>query len=243
MMESPPPARIPAVVLLSGGLDSAICVADAIDNGFAVHALSIDYGQRHHWELEAARSISQAGGATSHKVISINLNLIGGSALTDDISVPKDRVPSKVGGTDASNDEDIPVTYVPARNLIFLSIATAYAESLSARDIFIGVNAIDYSGYPDCRPAFIESFQETVNLGTKAGVEGHPMRIHTPLLHMSKAMIVQRGIELGVDLGLTLSCYDPVVTDDTRRPCGHCDACLLRQEGFRQAGVADPALT
>lgn len=247
-----------AVVLLSGGLDSATTLAIARDAGFICHALSFDYGQRHRHELHAAKRVAEALGAVEHRIATIDLRLFGGSALTANIDVPKDREGlSALGsrpsaGTDqaksqqpkADSDDDIPITYVPARNTIFLSFALAYAETIEADHIFIGVNAVDYSGYPDCRPAYIEAFQNMASLATKRGVQGHRLTIHTPLIEMTKAQIIQRGAALGVDYGLTLSCYDPVVDSDGGvRHCGHCDSCLLRAEGFRQAGVADPAVT
>jgi len=220
-----------AVVLLSGGLDSATCVAMARDAGFVVYALSFAYGQRHSVELEAADRVATHLGVAEHKTAVLDLRLFGGSALTADIDVPKDR-------SDDDMSEDIPVTYVPARNTIFLSFATAYAEVVGAKDIFIGVNALDYSGYPDCRPEFIKSFEETANLGTKAGVtEDERLRIQTPLIDMTKAEIAATGTTLGVDYAMTISCYDP---DDAGLACGHCDSCLLRQKGFREAGLADP---
>ena len=220
-----------AVCLVSGGLDSAICLALARSKGYSVHALSFDYGQRHRAELEAARRVAASLGATEHIVVPIDLRLFGGSALTDEIAVPKSRSAEEMG-------RGIPVTYVPARNTIFLSFALAWAEVLATSDIFIGVNAIDYSGYPDCRPEFIRAFERMANLATKAGVEGRTMvRIHTPLIEMSKAEIVRLGKELGVDYQLTHSCYDP---DERGRACGSCDSCLLRLKGFRDAGIADP---
>ncbi len=220
-----------AVVLLSGGLDSATCVAMAQDQGFDVYALSFRYGQRHSVELEAADRVAQHLGVMEHKTAEIDLTLFGGSALTDDIDVPKDR-------NEGEMDADIPVTYVPARNTIFLSFALAYAEVVGAKDIFIGVNALDYSGYPDCRPEFIRSFEATANLGTKVGVtEDERITIQTPLIDMSKAEIATTGTRLGVDYAMTISCYDP---DTTGAACGHCDSCLLRQKGFREAGLPDP---
>ena len=229
-----------AVVLLSGGIDSTTTLAIARDNGFICFALSFDYNQRHRFELEAAANVAKAFGVSDHRVVNIDLRAFGGSALTDDIDVPKDRpLPSPPTPLpEGEGSEDIPITYVPARNTIFLSFALAYAEVLSATDIFIGVNAIDYSGYPDCRPQYIKAFETMSNLATKMGVEGQRITIHTPLIDLTKAQIIKRGIDLGVDYSLTFSCYDPQ-TDD--RPCGHCDSCLLRTEGFRQAGVADPA--
>lgn len=214
-----------AVVLLSGGMDSAAVVAIAREQGFAVHALSVRYGQRHTSELEAAAAVAQALGVVAHKTVNVDLRSIGGSALTDDIDVPE------AGG------EGIPVTYVPARNTIMLSVALGWAEVLGANDIFCGVNAVDYSGYPDCRPEFISAFQTLANLATKAGVEGAGIQVHAPLQFLSKADIVREGVRLGVDFGLTVSCYN---ADATGAACGHCDACRLRAQGFADAGVADP---
>jgi 7-cyano-7-deazaguanine synthase len=221
-----------AVCLLSGGLDSATCLAYARREGFDCHALSFDYGQRHRVELAAARKIASALGARDHRIAKIDLRVFGHSALTDDIEVPKGR-------DDAAMNRGIPITYVPARNTIFLSFALAWAEVLEANDIFIGVNALDYSGYPDCRPEFIEAFERMSNLATKAGVEGRT-RIHvrTPLIQLSKADIVRLGQELNVPFELTHSCYDP---DAAGRACGACDSCVLRAKGFREAGIADPA--
>ncbi len=220
-----------AVVLLSGGLDSATVLAIARSQGYELYALSFSYGQRHVWELEAAAKVAAAIGAAEHKVAQIDLRIFGGSALTDDIAVPKGRAMEEMG-------HGIPITYVPARNTIFLSFALAWAEVLGSSDIFIGVNALDYSGYPDCRPEYIEAFKAMANLATKAGVEGHQkLKIHTPLIAMSKAEIIARGIELGVDYGLTSSCYDP---SGTGEPCGECDSCLLRRKGFRENGREDP---
>lgn len=219
-----------AVCLLSGGLDSTTCLAWARDSGFETYALSFDYGQRHHIELEAARRVADALGATAHRVAKIDLRVFGHSALTDNIAVPKGRDESQMG-------EGIPITYVPARNTIFLSFALAWAEVLEASDIVIGVNALDYSGYPDCRPEFIAAFETMANLATKAGVEGRThIRIHTPLIELTKAEIVKLGQRLGVPFGLTHSCYDP---DASGRPCGECDSCLLRAKGFREAGIED----
>jgi len=217
----------PAVVLLSGGLDSATCLAIARSEGFSAHALTIDYGQRHRSELEQAARVAAALGAASQRVVSLDLRAIGGSALTADIAVPKDR----------AEDGGIPVTYVPARNTTFLSLALGLAEVLGAADLFIGANDVDYSGYPDCRPEFIEAFEKLANLATAAGVRGTRFSVHAPLLRMSKAEIIRRGMALGVDYGLTHSCYDP---DAQGRACGHCDSCILRRRGFEQAGVPDP---
>lgn len=222
-----------AIVLSGGGLDSTTCLAIAKHDGFApLYSLSFDYGQRHRFELEAARRIADHFGVAEHRVIKIDLRQFGKSALTDDIAVPKDR-------DEKSMSADIPVTYVPARNTIFLSYALAWAEVLGVRDVFIGVNAIDYSGYPDCRPEFIAAFQEVANLATKMTTAGGGERftIHTPLIHLTKAQIIRRGAELGVDYALTHSCYDP---DDQGRACGRCDSCLLRKKGFAEAGVPDP---
>ncbi len=222
-----------AVVLLSGGLDSATCLAIARDEGFTPYALSFRYGQRHTVELDAATRVAQALGAAQHVVVDIDLRTFGGSALTADIAVPKGRDIVEVGG-------DIPVTYVPARNTIFLSFALAWAEVLGSSDIYIGVNALDYSGYPDCRPEYIRAFEVMANLATKAGVEGtQRLVIHTPLMELTKAGIIRRGVELGVDYGLTISCYDPAPGGT---PCGACDACLLRARGFLEAELPDPAL-
>jgi 7-cyano-7-deazaguanine synthase len=213
-----------AVVLLSGGLDSATTLAIARAEGFDCYALSFRYGQRHAAELDAAARVAKAVGAKEHVILDIDLRKFGGSALTDEIAVPKDR----------DLDDTIPVTYVPARNTIFLSFALGYAEVLGARDIFIGVNALDYSGYPDCRPEFIAAFQHMADLATKAGVEGNRVTIHAPLIQMTKAQIIRKGLELGVDFELTLSCYDPSPDGD---PCGRCDACQLRAKGFAEALV------
>src|SRR5579863_243555 len=218
-----------AVCLLSGGLDSATCLGYARREGFACYALSFDYGQRHRIELEAARRIAEALGAADHRVAKIDLRVFGHSALTDEIEVPKGR-------DEAAMNSGIPVTYVPARNTIFLSFALAWAEVLEANDIYIGVNALDYSGYPDCRPAFIRAFEHMSNVATKAGVEGRiRTQIRTPLIELSKAEIVLLALELNVPLQLTHSCYDP---DAAGRPCGACDSCLLRSKGFREAGIA-----
>src|SRR6476469_7270190 len=220
-----------AVVLLSGGLDSSTVLAIAGSVGFVPYALSFSYGQRHVAELEAARRIAAAAGVAGHVVAEIDLRVFGGSALTADIDVPKGRSDEQVGA-------GIPITYVPARNTIFLSFALAYAETLGASDIFVGVNALDYSGYPDCRPEYIEAFSRMADLATKAGVEGRQhLTIHTPLIHLSKAEIVKRGRELGVDYSLTSTCYDPA---SDGRPCGECDACQLRIKGFQENGLHDP---
>jgi len=217
----------PAVCLLSGGLDSATCLAFARREGFACHALTIDYGQRHRVELESARKVAASLGVVKHLIVPIDLRAFGGSALTDNLDVPK---------SGASNG--IPITYVPARNTVFLSLALAWAEVLFSSDIFIGINAIDYSGYPDCRPEFIEAFEKLGQIATKAGIEGRTqVRIHTPLVFLSKAEIVKLAEELGVDFQLTHSCYDP---DPSGRPCGQCDSCRLRLKGFREAGIHDP---
>lgn len=219
-----------AVVLLSGGLDSATALAVCRAEGFAPHALTLDYGQRHRAELLAATRVAKALGAAEHKVVPVALDRLGGSALTDKIDVPKGRDVAEMA-------EGIPVTYVPARNTVFLSIALAYAEGIGAQDIYIGANVLDYSGYPDCRPEYLEAFEKMAALATKAGVEGRRVRIHAPLIRMTKAEIIRRGMELGVDYGLTHSCYDP---DEHGRACGRCDSCLLRKKGFEEAGVADP---
>lgn len=219
-----------AVVLLSGGLDSTTTLGIAIAQGYATYALSFDYGQRHKVEIEAARRIVKSLGAKEHRVVEIDNHLFGDSALTDDIDVPKSRSEKEISA-------GIPVTYVPARNIIFLSHALAWAEMIPAGHIFIGVNAIDYSGYPDCRPEFIAMFELLANIGTKAGVEGRRFQIHAPLIKMSKAQIVSKAIELDVDLALTHSCYDPTPEG---RACGQCDSCQLRRKGFREAGVIDP---
>ncbi|MBX3713415.1 MAG: 7-cyano-7-deazaguanine synthase QueC [Lysobacter sp.] len=221
----------PAVVLVSGGMDSAVVLAIARELGFAPHALSVRYGQRHTSELDAAARVADALGAAAHKTVHVDLRSIGGSALTDEhIDVPVDSDGHVIGA-------DIPVTYVPARNTIMLSVALGWAEVLGATDLFCGVNAVDYSGYPDCRPEFIAGFEALANLATKAGVEGAGFRVHAPLLRMSKADIVREGLRLGVDFSQTVSCYQ---ADAEGRACGHCDACRLRAEGFAAVGVADP---
>ncbi|RLB83926.1 MAG: 7-cyano-7-deazaguanine synthase QueC [Deltaproteobacteria bacterium] len=220
-----------AIVLSSGGLDSSTAMAMARQEGYEVYSLTFSYGQRHTWELGAAQRIAKALGAKEHLVIQISLRQIGGSALTDDIDVPKGR-------SEREMKKEIPVTYVPARNTIFLSYALSWAEVLVASDIFIGVNAIDYSGYPDCRPEYIEAFERMANLATKTGVEGKTrIRIKTPLINMTKAEIIQKGTALGVDFSMTHSCYDP---SPEGRACGQCDSCLLRKKGFAEAGVPDP---
>lgn len=218
-----------AVVLLSGGLDSATALAVAENEKFNCCALTVDYGQRNKIEMTRAKIIAKKFGAFDHKFISIDMRQIGGSALTADIPVPKNR----------NMDDTIPITYVPARNTIMLSVALGLAEAINARDIFIGVNAVDYSGYPDCRPNFIAAFEKTANLATRAGVEGDKFKIHTPLINLSKAEIIKLGTKLNVDYSLTLSCYDP---DEEGRACGKCDTCILRKQGFEQAGVPDPTL-
>ncbi|HKQ52190.1 MAG TPA: 7-cyano-7-deazaguanine synthase QueC [Pyrinomonadaceae bacterium] len=224
--------RRKAVVLLSGGLDSTTVLAIAQSEGYEVYALTFSYGQRHEAEIEAARRVAALAGVGQHVVAEIDLRAFGGSALTDDMAVPKGRALDEMS-------EGIPVTYVPARNTIFLSFALAWAEVLGASDIFIGVNALDYSGYPDCRPEYIEAFQRMADLATKAGVEGSQrLRIHTPLINLTKAQIVRKGIELGVDYSLTVTCYDPAADGAA---CGSCDACLLRLKGFAENGMSDPA--
>jgi 7-cyano-7-deazaguanine synthase len=220
-----------AVVLLSGGLDSTTVLSIARSQGYELYALSFSYGQRHVVELDAARRVAASIGTAGHRIAVIDLRVFGGSALTADIDVPKGR------GIDEMA-HGIPITYVPARNTIFLAFALAWAEVLGSSDIFIGVNALDYSGYPDCRPEFIEAFEKMANLATKAGVEGRQaLKIHTPLIALTKAEIVRRGIELGVDYSLTSSCYDPSPAGE---PCGQCDSCLLRRKGFRENGIEDP---
>jgi 7-cyano-7-deazaguanine synthase len=220
-----------AVILLSGGLDSATTLAIAMKRGFIPYTLSFDYNQRHRWELEQARKLAQQAKVEKHHVVQFDLRAFGGSALTSDIDVPKNRDLSGAG---------IPITYVPARNTIFLSFALAWAETLEASDIFIGVNALDYSGYPDCRPEYIAAYERMANLATKAGVEGHQkLTIHTPLIEMSKAEIIRAGLALGVDYSLTSSCYDP---GPNGTPCGACDSCRLRLKGFHEAGATDPLM-
>ena len=220
-----------AVVLLSGGVDSTTAAAIALADGFDVHAMTFDYGQRHRLEIERARLVAQKLGLSDHIVVTIDLRAFGGSALTADLVLPTHRSLAEIG-------DGIPITYVPARNTIFLSFALAWAETLEASDIYIGVNALDYSGYPDCRPAYIEAYEGMANLATKAGVEGRQrLTIHAPLIRLSKAEIIRRGLALGVDYALTSSCYDPSPAGEA---CGACDACLLRLKGFRESGAADP---
>jgi 7-cyano-7-deazaguanine synthase len=220
-----------AVVLLSGGLDSATTLAVARDRGFRTFALSVDYGQRHRIELESAARLARAAGVADHRTVTLDLRAIGGSALTADLAVPKDRSADDIS-------HGIPVTYVPARNTILLALALGYAETIPAFDIFIGANVLDYSGYPDCRPEFLVAFEQLAQLATRAGVEGvGRFRVHAPLLRMTKAEIIREGTRLGVDYALTLSCYDP---DAEGRACGRCDSCLLRKKGFAEAGVPDP---
>lgn len=218
-----------AVILLSGGLDSATVLALARQQGYQVYAMSFQYGQRHVHELDCARSLAGRFGVAAHRVVTIDLAVFGGSALTGPTAVPKDR--------DVEQGADIPVTYVPARNTIFLSFGLAWAEVLGARDLFIGVNALDYSGYPDCRPAYLEAYERMANLATRRAVEGESLTLHAPLLHCSKADIIRQGLALGVDYAQTSSCYDP---GSLGEPCGHCDACQLRQRGFAQLGLSDP---
>jgi 7-cyano-7-deazaguanine synthase len=223
----------PAVVLLSGGLDSTTVLAIARSQGYVPYALSFRYGQRHSIELDAARQVAETQGVARHVVAEIDLRLFGGSALTDDIAVPRHSSADELS-------DDIPVTYVPARNTVFLSFALAWAETLGSSDVFVGVNALDYSGYPDCRPEYIAAFEQMANLATKAGVEGRQrLKIHAPLIELTKAQIIERGLALGVDYSLTHSCYDP---DPAGRACGRCDSCLLRRHGFAQLGMEDPAL-
>ena len=220
-----------AVVLLSGGLDSTTVVAIAKKQGFAVYALSFDYGQNHKQELDSAARVAKELGVAQHTVVKVDLRSFGGSALTSDQPIPKHRSAAEIG-------QGVPVTYVPARNTVFLSLALAWAETLGATDLFLGVNALDYSGYPDCRPEFIDAFERMANLGTKMGAEGSHIRIHAPLISMTKKEIVQTGLSLGLDYSITTTCYDPAATGEA---CGACDACLLRLKGFGEAGVPDPA--
>lgn len=229
-------AERPAIVLLSGGLDSTTVLAIAKDQGYTPYALSFRYGQRHSVELEAAKRVAEAQGVARHVIADIDLRVFGGSALTSDIDVPKHESLDDAGDKDSGSS--VPVTYVPARNTIFLSFALAYAETVGASDIFTGVTAVDYSGYPDCRPEYMEAYERMANLATRAGVEGtQSLKLHSPLIAMSKADIVREGLRLGVDYSLTSSCYDP---DDQGRACGHCETCLLRLKGFAEAGVTDP---
>lgn len=222
-----------AVVLVSGGLDSATTLAIAQVDGFAAHALTFDYGQRHSVEIDWARRVCAAAGVAEHKIVPLDLRWMGGSALTDDLAVPKDRDLGEI-------ETGIPITYVPARNTIFLAVALGYAETIGAFDIYLGVNALDYSGYPDCRPEFLEAFGTLADLATRAGVEGEGrFVVHAPLIELTKAQIIGRALALGVDLALTHSCYDPLAQG---RPCGRCDSCLLRAKGFAEAGLPDPAL-
>ena len=221
-----------AIVLLSGGIDSSTTLAIARDQGFELYAMSFRYGQKNSYEVEAAQKIAEQIEVNEHLILDINLSAIGGSALTTDMPVPKNRSEKK-------REKIIPVTYVPARNTIFLSFGLAWAESIEAFDIFIGVNSIDYSGYPDCRPEFIKAFEQMANLATKAGVEGRSFRIQTPLINMTKAQIIRKGTELGVDYSLTQSCYDPAPDG---KACGKCDSCILRKKGFEEAGIPDPTV-
>ena len=225
------PDRPKCVVLLSGGLDSATCLSIAVSLGFDPCALTVLYGQRHQVEIDAAKRVAGSMGVLDHRFVSVDLNQIGGSALTADIAVPKGRDEKEMSN-------DIPITYVPARNTVMLAIALGFAEVVSAQDIFVGVNAVDYSGYPDCRPEYIQAFESLAALATKAGVEGNPTRIHAPLIHMTKPEIIRRGLDLGVDYSLTHSCYDP---DDQGRACGQCDSCIIRTKAFEALGMRDPA--
>lgn len=228
------PDRPAAVCLVSGGMDSAVVLAEAVARGFDAHALSFRYGQRHEVELAAAARVASSLGAADHRVVTVDLSTLGGSALTDAIEVPKDREDEEIG-------EGVPVTYVPARNTVFLAVALGWAEVLGATDLFVGVNAVDYSGYPDCRPEFLRAFESLAGLATAAGTEdGASFTVHAPLMELSKAGIVRRAAELAVDLGLTHTCYDPVERDGEVLSCGRCDACILRLAGFRDAGVEDP---
>ncbi|MFH9662327.1 7-cyano-7-deazaguanine synthase QueC [Streptomyces sp. NPDC017248] len=229
-------AERPAIVLLSGGLDSTTVLAIAKDQGYTPYALSFRYGQRHSVELEAAKRVAVAQGVARHVIADIDLRVFGGSALTSDIEVPKHE--SLDTADDKGIDSSVPITYVPARNTIFLSFALAFAETVGASDVFTGVTAVDYSGYPDCRPEYMQAYEQMANLATRAGVEGtQKLKLHSPLMTMSKADIVREGLRLGVDYSLTSSCYDP---DEQGRACGHCETCLLRLKGFAEAGVTDP---
>ena len=221
-----------AVVLLSGGIDSSTTLAIAKHQDFEVYAISFRYGQRHQIELEAAKQIATSLDVKKHLIVAVDLAAIGGSALTTNLEVPKDRDIQEMS-------HEIPITYVPGRNIIFLSLALAWAEVLAAYDIFIGANAIDFSGYPDCRPEFLMAYEQMANLGTKAGAEGNKISIHAPLIKLTKAEIIQKGVELGIDYSLTLSCYDPA---SDGKACGKCDSCLLRKKGFEQAGISDPTI-
>ena len=236
--EPQPPIRPRAVCLVSGGMDSAVTLAEARAAGFDVFALSFDYGQRHAVELEAAERVAKAGGATEHRRVRLDLSALGGSALTDDLEVPKDRDFDPAGPSETS---PVPVTYVPARNTVFLAVALGWAEKLGARHLFLGVNAVDYSGYPDCRPEFLAAFEALAAVATAAGTEeGAQFHVEAPLLLLSKAQITLRAKQLGVDLGLTHTCYDPLVRDELVLACGRCDACRLRLDGFQEAGLEDP---
>ncbi len=233
-MDTPRDERPAAVCLVSGGMDSAVTLAEAVRRGFRAHALSFRYGQRATCELEAAARVAESLGAAEHRVVTVDLSALGGSALTDDVAVPKERNAAEIGS-------GVPVTYVPARNTVFLAVALGWAETLGARDLYLGVNAVDYSGYPDCRPEFLHAFEALARVATAAGVEEDArFRVRAPLLRLSKAEIVQRALELGVDLSLTHTCYDPVEEDGVWLACGRCDACTLRLAGFRAAGVRDP---
>ncbi len=238
MHPAPPPHRPNAVVLLSGGLDSATCLAIARADGFAPHCLTVRYGQRHRVELEAATRVAHHLGAHDHRVLDIDLAAFGGSALTADIEVPKSDAPFD-HDQQRGREADIPITYVPARNTIFLAYALGYAEVLDAKRIYIGANAVDYSGYPDCRPEFVDAFQGVIDVGTKAGVEGRAPAVVAPLMHLTKAEIIKKGLALGVDYALTHSCYDP---DDEGKACGRCDSCRIRIAAFAELGQTDPAL-
>lgn len=225
-----------AVCLVSGGMDSAVVLAEARAAAFDVHALTVDYGQRHAVELDAARRVAEAGGAAAHRVVKVDLRALGGSALTDDVDVPKGRIQDN-----APDPGDVPATYVPARNTVFLAVALGWAEALGARDLYCGVNAVDYSGYPDCRPIFLRAFEDLAAVATEAGAErGESFRVRAPLLDLTKAQIVERARVLGVDLAQTHTCYDPVVRGGDVLACGRCDACALRLRGFREAGETDP---